>query len=392
MSERALFLLSGIFLAALLPGIATAQEGRDAMRRYGCGNCHEVEGLRVSRERSCTGCHQRLARRRHGFGRGAVVRHFIEVPDLRGAGRRLREDYLIAYLQDPHDVRPRLEETMPRLPVTETDARAIARFLRADAPRVAPSPALDRANIEPGRAVFQRVGCAICHEFGNVPSTVHVAPEALVGLGRAAFEGPNLRFLRDRMDPDVAVAWLENPRAIDPETQMPPTNLSRPDAILLRDFLFLADPGRPAAPPTPRADLRPLQRPVSFREVERIIGGSCVHCHAHTDGRSASALGFTPSSLDLSSAEGIRAGVRYPDGTTRSIIEPDESGVPPLVRRLLLRHEEATRDMTSPQRDPMSPVVRPRPDGPVGMPLGLPPIDVDQIRAIATWIARGAPG
>ncbi len=67
-----------------------------------------------------------------------------------------------------------------------------------------------------------------------------------------------------------------------------------------------------------------------------------------------------------------------------------QSGMPSLVRRLMQRHDEARRDITTPRHDPLTPVVRPRPDGVVGMPLGLPPMDGGDIRIIATWIAQGA--
>ncbi len=368
---------------------AAAQDARAALRRYGCASCHAVEGVRVSRGQSCTGCHQAIVERQQGRGRAPSVRHYVHAPDLGVAGR-LREDYLVSFLQDPHDARPRLEETMPRLPVTEADAQLLARWIRRDAPRVARGPAPSRANAEAGRAVFVRVGCATCHELGNQDFGVRVPPEALMGLGRAAFEAPNLRHVRDRLEPDVALAWIEDPRAVRPDTQMPPTNLSRADAILVRDYLWFADPGAPAPRPAANLDLTPLSRPVAFAEMRRIFDRSCIHCHAHTDGRSASALGFEPSSLDLSSLEGVRAGVLLPDGTRRSILEPDASGVAPLLSRLMRRHEEAARDLTAPRADPLAPIARPRPDEPVGMPLGLPPIDPADVRLVATWIAQGA--
>jgi len=348
--------------------------------------------VRVSRGQSCTGCHEALVDRQRARGRAPSIRHYVHVPDLSVAGARLREDYLVSFLQDPHDVRPRLEETMPRLPVTEADARLIARWLRRDAPTVRTSPAPDRNNAAAGRALFARYGCATCHELGNVDFERAVPPEVLMGLGRAAYEAPNLRFVADRLDPDVALAWIENPRAVSPNTQMPETNLSRTEAILIRDYLFFADAGVAAAPPTPNLDLTPLSRRVSFREVRRVFDSSCIHCHAHTDGESASALGFEPSSLDLSSLEGVRTGVVLPDGTRRSILEPGDDGVAPLISRLLRRHTEAARDVRAPRQDGLAPVTRTRPEAPVGMPLGLPPVDATDIRLIATWIAQGAEG
>ncbi len=389
--------LAALLLALALPCSALAQDGRRAVQRYGCASCHQIEGVRASRQTSCVGCHQRVIEQpRSGLGRAPHVEHYLHAPDLRFVTRRLREDYLVRFLQDPHDVRPRLEETMPRLPVTEEDARAIVQFLRSSAPPVSvPSaPAPSAANVQRGREVFDRAACATCHELGNVDFDIHIPAVALAGMGRPAFEAPNLRFARERLDPDVALQWILDPRAIDPNTQMPHPELSRADAIAVRDFVFLGElgrPVRPAAPPT-AASLGTSRRRVRFADVRRIFQRSCIHCHAHTSGQgTASALGFAPSSLDLSSIEGVRAGTQLPDGTRRSVIEPDESGVPPLLARLLRRHEEAARDVTAPRRDPLTPIARERPSDPVGMPLGLPPMPLDDLRTIAAWLAQGAP-
>lgn len=382
---------------ALLPAAASAQDGRRAVQRYGCASCHQIEGVRASARTSCVGCHQRVvAQPRSGLGRAPHVEHYLHAPDLRFITRRLREDYLVRFLQDPHDVRPRLEETMPRLPVTEEDARLIVQFLRSSAPPVTvpSSPAPSRANLQRGREVFDRAACATCHEMGNVRFGIEIPAVALAGMGRPAFEAPNLRFARERLDPDVALQWILEPRALDPNTQMPHPELSREDAIAVRDFIFLGEVGAPVRPPAPpaAASLGSAGRRVRFADVRRIFQRSCIHCHAHTSTEgSASALGFAPSSLDLSSVEGVRAGTQLPDGTRRSVLEPDASGVPPLLARLLRRHEEAARDITAPRRDPLAPTERERPTEPVGMPLGLPPVPVEDLRVIATWIAAGAP-
>ncbi len=391
--------LAGLAIAAVLavaPAALAQTEGRRAVERYGCASCHQIQGVRASASASCVGCHERvLAAPQSGLGRAPHVVHYLHAPDLRRITRRLRADYIERFVRDPHDVRPRLEETMPRLPVSEEDARLIVSFLRSSAGEVSvpSSPAPSRANVERGRRVFVDSGCPTCHELGNLDFGVHIPPIALMGMGRPAYEAPNLRFARERLTPDVALAWILNPRSIDPETQMPHPELSREDAIAARDFVFLVDPGSPVTPPAPpRAeDLRRVSRQVRFADVRRIFQRSCIHCHAHTSGPgAASAFGFEPSSLDLSSIEGVRAGAALPDGTHRSVIDPDESGVPPLVARLLRRHAEAARDVTSPGHDPIMPIVRERPTERVGMPLGLPPLPVDDIRTIATWIAEGA--
>jgi hypothetical protein len=62
-----------------------------------------------------------------------------------------------------------------------------------------------------------------------------------------------------------------------------------------------------------------------------------------------------------------------------------------LIARLLSRHAEASRDVVAPMRDPLTPALRDRADdASVGMPLGLPPLRVSQIRVLYTWIGQGA--
>jgi cytochrome c2 len=396
--QRLLALVSMLVCLALAPAGAFAQpaEGRRALQRYGCASCHQVPGVRASRASNCVGCHQEIiARPPSGLGRAPHVEHYLHAPDLRMIARRLRDEYLLSFVRDPHDVRPRLEETMPRLPVTEEDARLIVQFLRQSAGDVTipSSPAPARSNVTRGREVFANSGCPTCHEIGNLDFGIRLPPEALMGLGRPAYEAPNLRFARERLTPDIALQWILNPRLIDPETQMPHPELSRTDAIAVRDFIFLTDVGN--AVPAPRApaanELRMVSRRVRFPEVRRIFQRSCIHCHAHANGTGTStAFGFEQSSLDLSTVEGTRAGSELPDGTHRSVIAPDESGVPPLVSRLLRRHAEAARDLTTVRADPLFPITRERPSERVGMPLGLPPVSIDDISVIATWIQQGA--
>lgn len=384
----------------LLAAPAAAQQagaGRAAIAKLGCTQCHSAPGFERS-EHGCVGCHQHLLHQpRSGLHRAPHAEHFVEVPDLGVAGARLTSRYLVQFLQHPHDVRPRLDESMPRLPVTEADARAIAGYLKAHARPVpeVEAPAPSRGNVSRGRHVFHQAGCTLCHVFGNAETGDDVPDAARAALRDAVRMAPNLRFVRDRMDPAVALAWIRDPKAIDPHTRMPQAHLSDEDALAVRDFLYLADPGRPAAPRRPLAasDLVPLDRPVRFADVRRIFGRSCIHCHAHTTATGiVTSLGFAPSALDLSTYEGVMAGALRPDGTRVSIVESRHGAPPPLLARLLRRHAEARRDLVTPGRDPLDPPFKTKSGGePVGMPLGLPPLPRDDLRVIATWIAQGTP-
>ena len=373
------------------PATARAQDasaGRAALARYGCVSCHAEPAASLGQGARCVGCHVEVLRgRRSGLGRAPAVRHYIDVPSLVSAGRRMRPDALAAYVRDPIHLRPRMDESMPRLPVTEADANAIAAYLRtASGARTAPrSPAPDRSRVEAGRRAYQAAGCVTCHSFGTAIPALALPREALRAMGAQSVLGPDLRFACDLIDPDTALAWILDPQSVDNDARMPRTPLRPADALAIRDFLFLGDPGAPARPPrvVTADDLAPLARPVRFAEVRRIFGRSCIHCHAHTTGDQASAVfGFARSALDLSSYEGVSAGVVLPDGTRRSVVADDASGTAPLVARLLARHVEAAHE-AAPARAALS-------TAPVGMPLGLPALSADDLRIVATWIAQGA--
>lgn len=382
--------------------------GRAAIERYGCTNCHVVPGFAPDPVNGCVACHDVVARHPRSAFRGSPpVTHYVRVPDLSRVVRRVRAAWIEAWLRDPHDVRPHLPESMPRLPVTPADASTIVAYLRAHTEPVRPAPAApglaavalrappapSATRIARGREVFAAAGCPSCHVFGNVDFAAGTTARFFRDMREQALLAPNLRFARERLDPAVALAWILDPGSIDPNTTMPRPELPYGDAVAVRDFLFLADPGPAvaAAPALTAADLAPLGRPVHFAEVRRVFARSCIHCHAHTNSMTATAnLGFRRLGLDLSSREGVLAGSIGPDGARRSIVDSAPGRVPILLERLLLRHAESPRDLQRVFRDPLGPGLRRTPSTAlVGMPLGLPPLSLGELRVVATWIGQG---
>jgi cytochrome c len=91
-----------------IPG-SDADRGRDAIVAYGCGSCHEIQGLRSARGR----VGPRLA--------GFVDQTFI-------AGRLPNTpENLVLWIRHPQHVDP--HNAMPDLGVSEQEARDIAAFL-----------------------------------------------------------------------------------------------------------------------------------------------------------------------------------------------------------------------------------------------------------------------
>ncbi len=355
-----------------------AARGRALVRRFECTRCHAVPGeAEPPLGKQCVGCHAAIED--GSFEAPAPLRkawrerlHSLPAaPSLAVARHLLKPSWIAAYLRDPHDLRPHLEATMPRLSLTESEASDMAAFLAG--PDEDDSDVGDEQVAE-GGALFVARGCGTCHAFTGAGLPLAPPPARSTATALA----PDLRFARDRLRPSRLVRWLEDPTAVS-GSHMPRVPLTRDEAVALASFVTHAPLAAVSvvAPP-PRLPL--LERPVGYEEVrERVFEKVCWHCHAQPDlargdggpGMSGG-FGFPPRQLDLSTYEAIASGYLDADGEPRSLF----SGDPPvLVAVLLARQRE----------------VAGAPSEPRGMPLGLPPIAPEDIQLIESWIAQGRP-
>lgn len=367
---------------AILAGCAA--EGADLDRGHallastGCASCHVVpEVAQPDRTESCTTCHAWIHQvAANPTARAAAmqvfplweryernVRTYAEVPDLRVSFARLDPDWLRRYLADPYDLRPNLPETMVRVGLREDDIDALVDWATAQQPKVAKTPRPRAANVAAGEAIFQGRGCTACHTFGAkaTMSTYALAPD--------------LQHVRERMTDDRIVAWIEDPPALAPNARMPRLGISHDDAILLRDYLVLADPGARAPTPTTTTVATPTD--VRWADVEAAVFGKiCTHCHMEpslNEGRAgpgnAGGFGWPATGIQLQTAAGARQ---------------HQDAVLAAVKR---RREEMARDCVKPGEAPQ---VITRPALP-GMPLGLPALSDADIALLEAWYAAGAP-
>lgn len=365
-------------MLGLLLGLGLALAG-DAWQVGGCAVCHEVPGqAKAARQDSCADCHawvRDVSARPEARAKAMAVfplweryersvRSYLPVPSLAAAMARLEPEWVDAWLQDPHDLRPGLDEGMPRFSLTEAQrAELVAAFAEAKV-EVAPSPAPQEARVAEGERLFVQRGCAACHSLG--------ARHAEVVLPLA----PDLAHTRSRMSADMVWAWIADPKAISAAATMPTLPLSAEEVTALRDYVLLAD----ASAPTVVAALSlpaPLDRPVAWAEVEeRVFGRICVHCHmdpAQNQGRAgpgnAGGFGWAATGIELQTWEGVAAVAdRIPDA-------------------LLRRRHEAARDVVAVG---FAPAEVQRPERP-GMPLGLPPLSDEDTALVLAWIAQGMP-
>ncbi|HYP98783.1 MAG TPA: cytochrome c [Polyangiaceae bacterium] len=365
-----------------------AARGRELVEHFECNRCHEGTGLgSAPLSKNCFSCHEQIITGKFPVSAAALARFrphvqsAREAPSLTALGARLEPSWVVEYLLAPHDLRPKLTPTMPRLPLDRAQAQDIAAYLSAS---TVPKPALAVAagNSRRGRALMEQKGCASCHAFSGVPPFTASAPPAGSEAERAAALAPDLRFTRDRFRADQLLGFLLDPKAIKPDTRMPSFGLSRDEAADLAAYVREApltfDPGAPFV------RLPILSRRVSFEEANRqVFSRTCHHCH--TDAQSAGGdggpgntggFGFTPRGISFSSHASILAGYVDEQGQRRSLFEPLADGTPRLVAALLARHDEAR----SVARDNVR-----------GMPLALPPLSAEDIQVVESWVAQGKP-
>lgn len=385
--------------------IGDAVRGRELVERFECSRCHDGTGVAAApRDKHCVTCHRDVDEGRIAAPPDKIAawrEHLAplkDVPSLASMAGRFRREWVARFLVEPHDVRPSLVPTMPRLAITPADARDIAAYLVPDAPGAEPSataaePAPDEleGRLARGAALFDAKGCGTCHAFTGASGISALAAEGgqggAVETRPAVALAPDLRFARDRLRPAAVERWLLDPQREKPGTPMPRVPMTPAEAADLATFVMRA----PLAP-LPRASgtggvferLPILARRVSFEEVrERVLAKSCQHCHGEPGGRTggggpgvSGGFGFTPRGLRVGTYETLAAGMIGDDGRRRSVFEPLADGTPRLVAALLARHDETAG--------------RPRSDV-RGMPLGLPPLSPEDVQLVESWVAQGRP-
>lgn len=377
--------------ARALEGAASAElvaHGKELVDKYECNRCHRIDGVaETTLDFDCAKCHQQIRDGTFTLDPEKLphyqtrVKSLVDVPELEGT-RRFRREWIAGFLADTHDLRPNLVATMPRFRMPDADAEAIAAFLVADAEPEAPA----LGDAAKGRSLLEAKGCMSCHRSSFVesvaamPIPVELPADA---FARAQQLAPDLRFARDRMRPAELVAWIEHPRAMKPSTLMPELSLTREEALDVAAFIVEA-PLREEEPTPVPAALPVTDEHVTWAQVyERVFGKVCRHCHSDPnevigDGGPGyiGGFGFAPRKLDLSTYQGAQSGSLDDDGKRRSVFKANEHGMPRIVAHLWARHSEVAG----------KPV-----EGVTGMPLGLPPLPVEDIQLIETWIAHGRP-
>lgn len=367
-----------------------AVTGPELVAKFQCQRCHDglAGAPAIPVERHCVHCHQQIEA--GTFNAPAEVQaqwrpNLVALrvaPDLSELGAHLRPEWIEGFLLAPIDLRPQLPASMPRLPITPSEAKVLARHLGGAPSREPPPP--EPALVEQGRAHFLRLGCGECHAYSGVlPGPRPLSPAELRLATAAKLLAPDLTHTRARLRPDALSTLIQTPRRLRAKALMPDYELSADEVAALVAFVRAAPIAAvPEPPPTPRLPL--LTRRVAFPEIKtKVFQKHCRHCHADPDKAfgdggpgNAGGLGYAGRGLSLVDYRAVMSGGRDDQGRRRSIFAPLPDGTPRLIAHLLARREE--------ERGRVVP-------GVLGMPLGLPALDQEELQLLESWIAQGRP-
>ena len=104
--------------------------------------------------------------------------------------------------------------------------------LRIDAEQVQAAIALTGGNPVNAPALIVRYGCAGCHMLEQVPEARGQVGPALDDVARRTYVGVLTN------TPEHLIDWIVDPRAIDPQSPMPRTGITREEARDVASYLY----------------------------------------------------------------------------------------------------------------------------------------------------------
>jgi cbb3-type cytochrome oxidase cytochrome c subunit len=253
-----------------------------------CGACHQdtlPEAPKLARGRellaryNCIGCH-RLP---------DIERPAMLGPDLSNIGAKVSRAWVYKWLQESRTVLDNSGnvvvdgyETNPRMPhfhLKESEARDLSAFLSS-----LKSPLVESSQIDPrvmtswrnqsdlldyGELRFRQMFCTDCHAL----SVVRLGEAQLIG----GDIGPELTKVGSKVNSNWLVAWLRNPQAYLPNSQMPRYEWSDKDLYAVSQYILkkLTDPELLSDVP----DLGPATA-AQIQEGKRLFTAKgCASCH-----------------------------------------------------------------------------------------------------------------
>lgn len=216
------------------------REGRTLYATHYCARCHALPGTIKLQD-----CRMPEA---HGTA-----------PRLDNAGHRFKYDWLVAWIMNPHDLRP--EATMPSVltgPDAAKQAADIATYLVSLKTGGALKPLSADAKSAEGGALAKKLGCSTCHR----PDDPKKADE--LNLGRLSHFYTAAKYV-----PNALAHYLKEPHQRHAWTQMPDFKLTDAEASHLEAHLRDRSKGKIAA--------KPMGDATRGEKLFNTVG--CLNCH-----------------------------------------------------------------------------------------------------------------
>ncbi|QOV89033.1 cytochrome c [Humisphaera borealis] len=265
------------------------------------------EGRQLFAELHCFNCHSAGAM----DAKAPIMPELKRVaPDLSDVGGRLSKDWMTAWINNPHALRP--NPHMPRVfaPKGEdkgsidpraADVAAYLATLGGGEAKADDGPAPDDTKVSRGGQLFTSLNCIACHEPpAGLPENAAPA-EVAEGETPPPARVP-LKYVKAKFKAGALVKFLQNPAAHYASIPMPNFRFSEADASAVAAFLLSQAAG------TMTADL-PAGDAAKGKAL--IVTAGCVNCHAVDQEKPA-----TFASLDAIPK----------DGWSRGCLSADDAG------------------------------------------------------------------
>ncbi len=338
--------------------------GKHAAEKVGCTPCHQGQGAAVNSaeqahghvkywldpmyegdnvQASCIGCHadvrmdaaEKIALGEKLFEQvGCIGCHLVEGygdlpkigPYLGRISAKVDADWLVDWVKNPHEYRPRTK--MPNFYFDGDEAEAIAGYLlsaSADESEAwlgehdLPS-GIDSGNaalVAEGERLVDSLGCRGCHGLAPGESP------ALLGEGKDI--APNLSNIAEKTNARWAYHWVKDPRGYSPVARMPSLRLSDQEAKAIVSYLMTLGEAATDDSAT-RARLLEADNVVIGEALVRKYG--CAGCHNVPGMESESRIGVELSVFGSKPLEELFFGNRtdiphtWEDWTFNKINEP----------------------------------------------------------------------